>query len=96
MPTSSPATHPSRSIHSATTDWNSPDESATESAQFSNGSRFQLHPLQVTWEMTQACDWKFASARARTRSPRVRDRFSTAEAFHLVEEVLPCTCRYWR
>src|SRR5580700_5497862 len=29
MPTSSPAIHPSRGIHSATTDWNSSDESET-------------------------------------------------------------------
>jgi len=35
--------------------------------------------------MTQACDWKAASVRARSR--RERDHFSTAEAFHLVEEV---------
>ena len=29
MPTSSPAIYPSRGIHSATTDWNSSDESET-------------------------------------------------------------------
>ena len=44
-------------------------------------------PLQVTWEMTQACDWKSAPARAAARTPRDRHQFSTAEAFHLVEEV---------
>jgi hypothetical protein len=29
MPTSGPAIHPSRGIHSATTDWNSSDEAET-------------------------------------------------------------------
>jgi AdoMet-dependent heme synthase len=47
-------------------------------------AEFPRHPLQVTWEMTQACDWKIAPVR---RSRRERDHFSTAEAFHLVEEV---------
>src|SRR5437660_7042116 len=47
---------------------------------------FQLRPLQVTWEMTQACDWKSAPARA-ARASRERQHFSTAEAFHLVEEI---------
>ncbi len=43
-------------------------------------------PLQVTWEMTHACGWKAAPARA-ARLPRDRQQFSTAEAFHLIEEV---------
>jgi hypothetical protein len=53
MPTSSPAIHPSRGIHSATTDWN----------RLTNPRRVRsilgwlpLRQLQVTWEMTQACD----------------------------------------
>lgn len=46
-----------------------------------------LRPLQVTWEMTRACEWKAASKRAAARSPRQRERFSSAEAFHLIEEV---------
>ncbi|HET6180315.1 MAG TPA: radical SAM protein [Candidatus Sulfotelmatobacter sp.] len=37
--------------------------------------------------MTQARDWKATHARAATRSPRDKKEFSTAEAFHLVEEV---------
>ena len=44
-------------------------------------------PLQVTWEMTHACDWKSAPVRAAARARRDRDQFSTAEAFHLVEQV---------
>jgi len=42
-------------------------------------------PLQVTWEMTQACGWKASPPRARL--PKEKTRFSTAEAFHLIEEV---------
>jgi len=59
----------------------------TGSSQVLNSPGFQPRPLQVTWEMTQACDWKSAPARAAARSPRDRHQFSTAEAFHLVEEV---------
>ena len=58
-----------------------------ESEQFLDRPGFQQRPLQVTWEMTQACDWKSAGARAAARTARDRNQFSTAEAFHLVEEV---------
>jgi radical SAM protein with 4Fe4S-binding SPASM domain len=50
-------------------------------------SGFRPRPLQVTWEMTQACHWKSASARGTACSPRDYSQFSTAEAFHLIEEV---------
>ena len=53
MPTSTPAIHPSRGIHSATTDWNSADESETSPL---NSRMAPAAPLQVTWEMPQACD----------------------------------------
>lgn len=46
-----------------------------------------LRPLQVTWEMTQGCDWKAKPARRAVRTPADRRQFSTAEAFHLVEQV---------
>jgi len=51
--------------------------------------QFHSRPLQVTWEMTQACAWKTLPARSARRSSRngQSHRFSTAEAFHLVEEV---------
>lgn len=51
-----------------------------------NTISFQPRPLQVTWEMTEACDWKLTPARA-ARQPRDKKEFSTAEAFHLIEEV---------
>jgi radical SAM protein with 4Fe4S-binding SPASM domain len=37
--------------------------------------------------MTHACGWKPAPTRANARAPRDRQQFSTAEAFHLIEEV---------
>src|SRR5512140_1088381 len=62
----------------------------SESTQVLNAAGFQPRPLQVTWEMTQACEWKSSSSRTGARLLRAaRDRreFSTAEAFHLVEQV---------
>jgi len=48
---------------------------------------FQLRPLQVTWEMTRVCEWKSSPKRVPARGPRERPQFSSAEAFHLIEEV---------
>lgn len=47
---------------------------------------FPPRPLQVTWEITQARYRKGASARVATRA-RARQELSTAEAFHVVDEV---------
>ena len=46
-----------------------------------------LRPVQVTWEMTRACEWKVPSKRATARGVHHRELFSSAEAFHLIEEV---------
>ncbi len=62
-------------------------EAETDSEAESTVPGLRPRPVQVTWEMTQACDWKPPSVRARTRMPRDRHQFSTAEAFHLVEEI---------
>ena len=73
----------------AASGWSSSQVSSqarTGSSQALNTPGFQPRPLQVTWEMTNACDWKATHTRA-TRSPRDKSEFSTAEAFHLVEEV---------
>jgi radical SAM protein with 4Fe4S-binding SPASM domain len=43
--------------------------------------------MQVTWKVTHACDWRASHARAVGRAPRDKHEFSTAEAFHLIEEV---------
>jgi len=63
------------------------DESGARSpaeAARSNGSA--LRPLQVTWEMTGACEWKITPTRL-ARMRHDRQEFSTAEAFHLIQEV---------
>ena len=54
-------------------------------AEPSKTSRVRSRPLQVTWEMTHDCGWK--ATPARTRSARNQQHFSTAEAFHLIEQV---------
>ena len=48
---------------------------------------FQLRPLQVTWETTHARDWRASHARGTLRALRDKQEFSTAEAFHLIDEV---------
>ncbi|HET7893525.1 MAG TPA: radical SAM protein [Candidatus Sulfotelmatobacter sp.] len=68
----------------AVVDWNSA-ALEDDSIPFSNPGKLPLRPLQVTWEMTQACDWKTSSPRGGVRRPL--DRFSTAEAFHLIDQV---------
>ena len=64
-----------------TADW------VNESSALLSSPGFQPRPLQVTWEMTNACDWKVVPARTSARLARERQPFSTAEAFHLVEQV---------
>jgi radical SAM protein with 4Fe4S-binding SPASM domain len=59
----------------------------TASTQAANAPSFQLRPMQVTWEMTHACDWKASHGRATARALRDKHEFSTAEAFHLIEDV---------
>src|SRR5438270_13617039 len=48
---------------------------------------FDLRPLLVIWEMTQACDLKCAHCRANSRPHRHPLELSTAEAFHLVDQI---------
>ena len=50
---------------------------------------FRLRPLQVTWEMTRACEWNVSPARLARRQAldHQKHEFSTAEAFHLIEAV---------
>ena len=60
---------------------------ATEPVEDS-GSRFR--PQQVTWEMTRACAWNATPARLARRLAQEQDKreFSTAEAFHLIEQIM--------
>jgi AdoMet-dependent heme synthase len=48
---------------------------------------FDLRPLLVIWEMTQACDLKCAHCRANAQSKRHPLELSTAEAFHLIDQI---------
>lgn len=48
---------------------------------------FDLRPLLVIWEMTQACDLKCTHCRANSRPHRHPLELSTAEAFHLIEQI---------
>jgi len=51
------------------------------------GKFVRPRPLQVTWEITRANGRKAAPARAAKGASRDLQQFSTAEAFHLIEEV---------
>ncbi|SRR5260370_40115745 len=48
---------------------------------------FDVRPLLVIWEMTQACDLKCMHCRASAQPHRHSLELSTAEAFSLVDQV---------
>lgn len=48
---------------------------------------FHSRPLQVTWEVTRACEWNAAPTRTTARFLKEPQTFPTAEAFHLIDEV---------
>lgn len=48
---------------------------------------FDLRPMLVIWEMTQACDLKCKHCRANSRTLRHPLELSTAEAFHLIDQI---------
>ena len=48
---------------------------------------FDQRPLLVIWEMTQACDLKCAHCRANSKPHRHPLELSTAEAFHLIDQI---------
>ena len=48
---------------------------------------FDQRPMLVIWEMTQACDLKCAHCRANSRPHRHPLELSTAEAFHLIDQI---------
>jgi MoaA/NifB/PqqE/SkfB family radical SAM enzyme len=48
---------------------------------------FDQRPMLVIWEMTQACDLKCAHCRANSRVLRHPLELSTAEAFHLIDQI---------
>jgi len=53
----------------------------------SRPAAFQSRPLQVTWEITKACEWNAAPTHMPTRFWKGPQAFPTAEAFHLIDEV---------
>lgn len=62
-------------------------QASADSSPLVRAPGFQPRPLQVTWEMTQVCEWKTARARTGARAAQDKQELSTAEAFHLIEEV---------
>jgi AdoMet-dependent heme synthase len=48
---------------------------------------FDIRPLLVIWEMTQACDLNCVHCRADARPKRHPLELSTAEAFHLIDQI---------
>src|SRR6266567_7308934 len=48
---------------------------------------FDVRPMIVIWEMTQACDLNCAHCRANAQPKRHALELSTAEAFHLIDEI---------
>jgi len=48
---------------------------------------FDARPMLVIWEMTQACDLNCAHCRANARPRRHPLELSTAEAFHLIDQI---------
>ena len=48
---------------------------------------FDVRPLLVIWEMTQACDLNCMHCRANARPQRHPLELSTAEAFHLIDQI---------
>ena len=48
---------------------------------------FDVRPMIVIWEMTHACDLKCAHCRAYARPERHPLELSTAEAFHLIDQI---------
>src|SRR5215467_14189201 len=48
---------------------------------------FDVRPMLVIWEMTQACDLSCMHCRANSRPKRHPLELSTAEAFHLIDQI---------
>jgi AdoMet-dependent heme synthase len=52
-----------------------------------NPRDFDVRPMIVIWEMTQACDLNCAHCRANAQQKRHPLELSTAEAFHLIDQI---------
>lgn len=60
---------------------------AEGSSQVVSARDFRSRPLQVTWEMTKSISWRATPDRVSSRSRPDRRELSTAEAFHLVDQI---------
>ena len=70
----------------STQTWTDPRQIHAERASaVSKTSGYRSRPLQVTWEVTNSINWKPVPARA--RAAREFQQFSTAEGFHLIEQI---------
>jgi len=58
-------------------------KNAERAAAVSKTSGYRSRPLQVTWEVTNSNNWK----PVRARTSRSFQQFSTAEGFHLIEQI---------
>jgi radical SAM protein with 4Fe4S-binding SPASM domain len=87
MPTVSIPRVPAKDPSRAATKWASVQRASAVSSGLLDAHEFHLRPLQVTWEVTSECDWKATQVRTSPRWQRRRHGLSTAEAFHLVDEV---------
>lgn len=79
MPTRSSSSHVARSAGEM--------RAMNESGQALGAPGSEPRPQHVTWEMITGNHWRAKSTRRTARSRRERSQFSTAEAFHLVEQV---------
>jgi radical SAM protein with 4Fe4S-binding SPASM domain len=59
---------------------------AASGSKTASGTGIAFRPLQVTWEMTGACEWRISPTRL-GRLPHNKREVSTAEAYHLIQEV---------
>jgi radical SAM protein with 4Fe4S-binding SPASM domain len=73
-------------IEHSTEAWVHPRQKNAEQAEAaSKTSGYRSRPLQVTWEVTHSINWKPVTPRS--RAAREFPQFSTAEGFHLIEQI---------
>jgi radical SAM protein with 4Fe4S-binding SPASM domain len=73
-------------IEGSTEAWVHPrQKNAAEAEAASKTSGYRSRPLQVTWEVTNSINWKPVTPRS--RAAREFPQFSTAEGFHLIEQI---------
>src|SRR5579884_3085787 len=75
-------------LHAEKFSWQSPPAPILAKDYESQAPRdFDLRPMLVIWEMTQACDLRCTHCRADSRPKRHPLELSSAEAFHLIDQI---------